>query len=354
MTEIQVAASRQYNILIGTGLLKQAGERTAALLKGRQAVIASDDVVFPLYGAVLRSSLEAAGFSVEVFVFPNGEASKNTTTLLALIDFLAEKGLSRADAVFALGGGVTGDMAGLAAALYLRGVACIQLPTTLLAAVDSSVGGKTAVDLPAGKNLLGAFSQPRLVLCDTDCLESLPPATRADGFAEIIKYGMIADAGLLQTLDADCLNLEQVIGSCVSIKRDLVEQDEFDTGARQLLNFGHTLGHAMEALSDYSLSHGACVARGMDILTRGCAALGLCSRDCVTVLSALLGRYGLGTGSPYAPQALVEKARADKKRSGETINLVLPEKPGLCQVVPSSFAQLLALTEAGEQYAGAC
>ena len=352
MIKIQVAASRQYQVLVGEGLLKQAGDLAAPLVKGRGAMLVSDDKVFSLYGSTLEKSLSAAGFQVEHFVFPHGEASKNTDTLLALVNAMAEKQLTRADTVFALGGGVTGDMAGLAAALYLRGLACVQLPTTLLAAVDSSVGGKTAVDLPAGKNLFGAFSQPRLVLCDTACLASLPEPIRADGFAEVIKYGMIKSAPLLAQLGEAQVDIDNVIGQCVSIKRDVVEADEFDKGERQLLNFGHTLGHAMEALSGYQMSHGSAVARGMALMTRGCAALGLCGRDCVQALEVLLRQYGLPQNCPYSPEAMVDKARADKKRSGDSINLVLPEVPGRCRVEKSSFETLLKLAKAGMNHAG--
>ncbi len=352
MRRIEVAASRRYDVLVGAGLLDEAGARAAALVKGRRAVIISEDRVFPLYGKKLKNSMESAGFGVECFVFPHGEASKNTDTLLSAINFMAEKQLTRADLVLALGGGVTGDLAGLASALYLRGLPCIQLPTTLLAAVDSSVGGKTAVDLPAGKNLLGVFSQPKLVLCDTDCLESLTPEIRADGFAEVIKYGMIKSAPLLSQLGAGSPEMEDVISHCVSIKRDVVMADEFDNGERQLLNFGHTLGHAMEALSNYTMSHGSAVARGMALITRGCAALGLCGEDCVAALEPLLARYSLPEDCPNTAEQLVEKARADKKRSGNSINLVLPESPGVCRVVKSDFDELLKITKAGMDYAG--
>ena len=200
METISVHASRDYEVRIGSGLLTRTGELSAPLIKGRHAMIVSDSNVWPLYGAMVQASLEDAGFQVDHFVFPAGEQSKNTDTLVQLLTCLAQKGMTRSDGVFALGGGVTGDMAGLAASLYLRGIPCVQLPTSLLSVVDSSVGGKTAVDLPEGKNLVGTFTQPHLVLCDTNVLATLSPQVEAEGWAEIIKYGMIRSQELINFL----------------------------------------------------------------------------------------------------------------------------------------------------------
>ena len=276
METITVNASRTYQVQVGAGLLARTGELSAPLIQGRDAVIVSDSNVWPRYGRTVAGSLVQAGFRVREFVFPAGEASKNPQVLLELLTFLARHELTRSDAVFALGGGVTGDMAGLAAALYLRGIACVQLPTSLLSMVDSSVGGKTAVDLPEGKNLVGTFTQPHLVLCDTQALDTLSPAVLAEGWAEIIKYGMIRSRELLDFLREKPAgeNLDWVIAQCLTIKRDVVAADERDNAVRQVLNFGHTIGHAIERCGHYAIYHGEGVAMGMAIMTRAWTGVG--------------------------------------------------------------------------------
>ncbi|MEA4932065.1 MAG: 3-dehydroquinate synthase [Lawsonibacter sp.] len=351
MTSITVNASRTYEVRIGPDLLVQTGALSAPLLSGRQAVIVSDSNVWPLYGQTVQDSLERAEFRVDSFVFPAGETSKSTQTLVELLTFLAQTGLTRSDAVFALGGGVTGDMAGLAAALYLRGIPCIQLPTSLLAAVDSSVGGKTAVDLPEGKNLVGTFTQPHLVLCDTDVLNTLPPAVYAEGWAEIIKYGMIGSKALLNVLQNDpaAVDMEWIIAHCVSIKRDVVAADERDNDVRQLLNFGHTIGHAIERCGNYSIYHGEGVAMGMAIMTRACVRMGKCPPECWQVLEALLDQYHLPKTCGIKAEDLLKASGTDKKRRGETITIIQPSELGTCtlrQTNDQELAQVLALGEA--------
>lgn len=349
METIQVHASRSYEVKVGPGLLDQVGELSAPLVKGREAVIVSDSNVWPLYGQRAVDSLERAGFRVEWFVFPAGEPSKNTATLVELLTFLARRGLTRQDPVFALGGGVTGDMAGLAAALYLRGVPCIQLPTSLLAAVDSSVGGKTAVDLPEGKNLVGTFTQPHLVLCDTDTLDTLPPAVLAEGWAEIIKYGMIRSRELLDALQAgpEQADVPWIIAHCLSIKRDVVAQDERDNAVRQVLNFGHTIGHAIERCGNYAIFHGEGVAMGMAIMTRACVRQGKCPPECWTVLEGLLDRYHLPKTCRMDRGELLQAARADKKRRGEDITLIQPQTLGECVLYRTDYDELARVLELG-------
>ena len=346
---ITVNASRTYEVKSGSGLLARTGELSAPLIAGREAVIVSDSNIWPLYGATVQASLEAAGFRVERFVFPAGERNKTPQTLMELLTFLAQKGLSRADAVFALGGGVTGDMAGLAASLYLRGIPCVQLPTSLLSVVDSSVGGKTAVDLPEGKNLIGTFTQPHLVLCDTDVLATLPAAVEAEGWAEIIKYGMIRSAELLERLEQKPVGeeLEWVIAHCISIKRDVVAEDEQDNAVRQLLNFGHTIGHAIERCADYSIYHGEGVAMGMAIMTRACVKQGKCPAECLTVLETLLDRYGLSGTCNVPKEKLLEAARADKKRRGSAITLIQPNRLGSCVLHKTDYNELAQVLEMG-------
>lgn len=341
MKTVTVNASRSYEILIAPGLLDTLGQRAAACLKGRTVCIVSDDTVAALYLAWARSSLERAGFSVYSYVFPHGERSKNGENFLNLLNVLAEHRLTRADGLIALGGGVTGDLTGFAAACYLRGIAYIQVPTTLLAMVDSSVGGKTAVDLPAGKNLCGAFWQPVLVLCDTSLLDSLPEAIFRDGCAEVIKYGVLGNRALFDRLKRGIKGqLEDVVATCVDAKRAVVEADERDTGCRQLLNLGHTLGHAVERNSDFTLSHGQAVSIGMAMIARAAEKKELCSREAREELVSLLRQYGLPTETDQRPEEILQTALGDKKRQGGTLTLVVPREIGVCQLHPIPLEQL--------------
>ena len=349
MTTVTVRASRPYEVTIGRGLLDTVGWQAAGQWKGRSAAVVSDSTVAPLYLNRVKDSLERAGFQVHSFVFPAGEDQKNGGTYLKLLEFLAARRLTRADGLIALGGGVVGDLAGFAAATFLRGIGFLQLPTTLLAAVDSSVGGKTAIDLTNGKNLAGAFYQPQAVLCDLDTLDTLPAEVFADGCAEVIKYGMIGDPALrarLETADFRA-DPEELVARCVAQKRDLVEQDEFDTGARQLLNLGHTLGHGVEACSGYTVSHGRAVAIGMTLVTRAAVAFGRCPAEVLPRLRRLLERYGLPDATAYSAQALYEKTLSDKKRSGDTISLVVPIAWGASQLVRIPVSELPAWIERG-------
>lgn len=325
------------------------GRQAAGQWKGRSAAVVSDSTVAPLYLNRVKDSLERAGFRVHSFVFPAGEDQKNGGTYLKLLEFLAARRLTRADGLIALGGGVVGDLAGFAAATFLRGIGFLQLPTTLLAAVDSSVGGKTAIDLTNGKNLAGAFYQPQAVLCDLDTLDTLPAEVFADGCAEVIKYGMIGDPALLARLETVDFRAdpEELVARCVAQKRDLVEQDEFDTGARQLLNLGHTLGHGVEACSGYTVSHGRAVAIGMTLVTRAAVAFGRCPAEVLPRLRRLLERYGLPDATAYSAQALYEKTLSDKKRSGDTISLVVPIAWGASQLVRIPVSELPAWIERG-------
>ena len=349
MTTVTVRASRPYEVTIGRGLLDTVGRQAAGQWKGRSAAVVSDSTVAPLYLNRVKDSLERAGFRVHSFVFPAGEDQKNGGTYLKLLEFLAARRLTRADGLIALGGGVVGDLAGFAAATFLRGIGFLQLPTTLLAAVDSSVGGKTAIDLTNGKNLAGAFYQPQAVLCDLDTLDTLPAEVFADGCAEVIKYGMIGDPALLARLETVDFRAdpEELVARCVAQKRDLVEQDEFDTGARQLLNLGHTLGHGVEACSGYTVSHGRAVAIGMTQVTRAAVAFGRCPAEVLPRLRRLLERYGLPDATAYSAQALYEKTLSDKKRSGDTISLVVPIAWGASQLVRIPVSELPAWIERG-------
>ena len=332
MKEIQVAlGEKSYWIKIAAGLLAAAGDEIRRVLPQTEKIaVITDSNVSPLYGERLRKSLEMAGFSVTVWEFPAGEESKNLAVLGRLYEGLAAAGLTRSDAIVALGGGVTGDMAGLAAATYLRGIAFIQIPTSLLAAVDSSVGGKVAVDLPQGKNLVGAFYQPKLVLIDPELLYTLPPRFLHDGLAEVIKYGCIRDTGLftrLEQLPGDAALLaqaEEIIAACCTIKARIVAQDEFDTGERMLLNFGHTLGHAVEKAFHYdTYSHGEAVGLGMVLLTSQAEKLGLTDPGTAAKIAALLQKFSLPVEITLPREEFIKTIALDKKKRGSQLTLVL-------------------------------
>ena len=343
MKTIHVAASANYDVKIGTGLLETLGTECARVCKAGKAAIVSDTNVWPLYGAQAETSLKNAGMEVAHFVFPAGEESKNGSVYLELLNFLAKNELTRSDCLIALGGGVVGDMTGFAAATYLRGVAYVQVPTTLLAAVDSSVGGKTAIDLPAGKNLCGAFYQPKLVLCDIDTLNTLPEDVFRDGCAEVIKYSVLYDPQLFAYLAETGMGFdrEAVIARCVELKRDVVAEDEFDTGARMKLNLGHTVGHGIEAASHFSVSHGKAVAIGMAIVARASKCL-----DADRII-ACLERFGLPATTDISVDEISRHALSDKKRSGGTVKLILPEAIGDCAIVPTPVEELKSFIQEG-------
>lgn len=349
MKTVTVNTSKTYEIKIGSGLLDSIGQEAAALGKAAKACIVSDSNVFPLYGQRVAQSLETSGFTVSSFVFPAGEQSKNGETFLSLLNTLAELQLTRTDLIVALGGGVVGDLAGFAAACYLRGVRFIQVPTTLLAAVDSSVGGKTAIDLTAGKNLAGAFWQPSLVLCDTDTLCSLPDEIFRDGCAEVIKYAILYDPALFEELMRSGLDFdrEAVITRCVQWKRDVVMEDEFDTGSRMKLNLGHTFGHGVEAKSEFTVSHGQGVSIGMAIAARASVKHGLCSSTCCQRILEILDRFHLPTKTSYTADELYDCTLSDKKRTGGSIRLIIPREIGCCEIRPTPISELKSFIEAG-------
>lgn len=355
MVTVEITASKHYNIYIGSGILQDCGARIQEVLpKVRTVMLVGDDTTMGLYGKAVEASLAQCGLTVARFTFPHGEESKNLATYGALLDAMAEAALTRSDCAVALGGGVVGDLTGFAAATYLRGIPVVQIPTTVLAAVDSSVGGKTAVDLPTGKNLVGAFHQPSLVLCDTDTFSTLPKETFADGMAEVIKYGFIGDKDLLDRLAKTDLTalltgvddvLEAVLAACVRDKGTFVAADERDTGVRQKLNLGHTLGHGIEAASHFAISHGSAVAIGMHLVTMGAVRRGLCPPEALTLLRDLLRRYALPMDCPYPAETLVQAAAHDKKRAGNTITLVLPVAVGESALCPMTMDEARTFVE---------
>ncbi len=349
MKTIAVTASKSYEVKIGPGLLQDLPRELRAVTKATKLCIVSDHTVWSLYGDCVKDTLTDAGFSCVAFCFPAGEQSKCGKTWLALLEFLAEQRLTRSDCVIALGGGVVGDLTGFAAASYLRGIDYVQVPTTLLAAVDSSVGGKTAIDLEAGKNLAGAFYQPKLVLCDTDTLRSLPDEIFRDGCAEVIKYGILYDPDLFAHLKqrGPGFDREAVIARCVELKRDVVAVDELDRGQRQKLNLGHTLGHGVEAQSHFTLSHGKAVAIGMAMIARAAEKLGLCREDTRRAVEEILLDFSLPTVPGCTGAEILSSALSDKKRQGGTVNLIVPREIGRCDILPTPVEKLPGIIEAG-------
>ncbi len=341
MEKVSVKASRSYEILIGSSLRHKIGELCREVITGNKALLLSDSNVAVLYGTDAIRSLESSGFEVYCYTVEAGEESKSTDNFLAIVNYLAENGFTRADMLVALGGGVVGDLGGFCAATYLRGIGFIQVPTTVLACVDSSVGGKTAVNLNAGKNLFGAFYQPNLVVCDPETLDSLPQSIYADGMAEVIKYAMIWDAEFFAGLENASLDIIQIIKKCVEIKSAVVGEDEFDKGLRQILNFGHTVGHAIEKCSELKNSHGSAVAVGMAIICRAT------DKEISERLVALLSKYKLPTACEYSAEALYNAALSDKKRQAEALTLVTVTEIGKYELRRIKISELYGYIEAG-------
>ncbi|MBE6850433.1 MAG: 3-dehydroquinate synthase [Ruminococcus sp.] len=344
MKTISVHTQNPYDVLVERGILKRCGEYIRPLTKAGKCAVITDDNVDALYADSVTASLTENGFSVVKFVFPHGESSKNAQTLLDIYQFLCENEITRSDCLIALGGGVVGDITGFAAATFLRGMQYVQIPTTLLAQVDSSVGGKTAIDLPQGKNLVGAFKQPIVVLCDPDALSTLPELFLADGMGEVIKYGMIRDAQLFELLCGLDLttvqaHFDEIIPTCIAIKRDVVENDPFDHGERMILNFGHTLGHAIEAYFHYeTYTHGSAVAAGMCMMTKYNGTPEQYEKLCDCVKA-----YKLPASVDVPMEALVPLCSGDKKRAGGTLRYVVCEPTGNAQINSVTLQQFYDL-----------
>ena len=344
---------RSYDIHIAPGRLDDTGKLCQHVLpRATRLAVVTDDTVGGLYAHRLLQSLWARGYTASVISLPAGEQTKSLHNLGVLYDSFMEMGLTRTDAVVALGGGVVGDLAGFAAATILRGVDFVQVPTTLLAQVDSSVGGKVAIDLPAGKNLAGAFWQPRLVVMDPEVLDTLEDKTFSDGMAEVIKYGCIRDAAFFRALEktpsrrAVMENIESVLYTCCDLKRAVVEKDERDTGERMVLNFGHTLGHAYEKAGHYETwTHGQAVAAGMCLAARLGAALGVTPAGVPERVEALVSAFGLPTRITCTQADYAAAVGLDKKGTGEQITLVLLEDLGRAVLHRMSKRELLGLLE---------
>jgi 3-dehydroquinate synthase len=346
---IPVRVRDGYEVVIGDGLLAQSGRLMRAVLGECRLAVVTDSNVAQLYLSTLLTSLKEAGYDACSYVFPAGEASKRLETLSGMLEFFAEQHLTRKDCVVALGGGVTGDIAGFAAGCYLRGVKYVQVPTTLLAAVDSSVGGKTAVDLAAGKNLAGLFHQPSLVICDTNTFETLSPDEFANGAAEAIKTGILDDEALFSMFESGDAraNIKDIVEQCVAFKARIVEADETETGIRKTLNLGHTAGHAIERCSDFTLPHGHAVAIGLAIIARASERLGWAEEPIARRIETALTRNDLPTTTSFSPEVLAEAALSDKKRANGQITLVVPKKIGDCALIDILLEQLSDVFRAG-------
>ncbi len=342
MTSITIHASRSYDVLIAPGLLDRVGELLRPLVKTDRAALICGDIVHPLYGGRAVRALERAGFRVCVKVIPHGEAHKDLSSYGEILSFLSENELGRGDAIVALGGGVTGDLSGFAAASYQRGCPFVQIPTTLLAAVDASVGGKCAINLPGGKNQAGLFYQPLAVFCDPELFATLPARELRCGLAEIVKTGVLFDRELFDSLRGgyDPARAGELAARCVELKRGVVERDEFDRGERRLLNLGHSFGHAIERRSDYTLSHGETVAIGLSMIARAAARRGFCSAENADEIVSLLRTLGLPTDCPFPAEELLGALRHDKKRSADALWLVVPRETGRCELVEVPLAEL--------------
>ena len=348
------AASRSYEVIVGTGLLDRLGEFVRNSTGCSRCCVITESTVGPLYADAAEGALLASGLDVAPrLTFTAGEPSKTLATLGMLLEGLAERELTRDDVVIALGGGVTGDMGGLAAALYLRGIRVVQVPTSLLAMVDSSVGGKTAVDLMAGKNLVGAFWQPSLVVADVSTLSTIPGDLFRDSCGEVVKHAVLADPALLAELErnplitSDVDSLASVVARNVSIKRDVVSADERERGLRQTLNLGHTIGHAIEAAGDFSLGHGSCVAAGLCMIARAASRCGWCSADTAERIERCAEAHGLPTSTDLPTETLMRYVAHDKKRHGDSVNIVVPLEVGRCEVRTVDLDELRCLIDLG-------
>ena len=331
MKYVHIETGTPYDVLIERGLIDSVGECIAKGLGVFKIALISDETVDRLYGDRVQSSLLSAGHRVIRLTFPGGEANKTPETVIRLQSSLLESEITRSDLIVALGGGIVGDVAGFTAATYLRGIRFVQIPTTLLAALDSSVGGKTGVNLIGYKNQIGAFWQPSMVLCDPNVFSTLTEEQYADGMAEAIKYGVAFDRSLFEMLYADH-DISEVIRRAVTIKGDVVAADERDVGVRRLLNFGHTVGHAIETFTEHEFTHGQAVAVGMIIATRGALRMGYCRENFLDDLIGCITYRGLPNAVLATTEELISAMRSDKKRTGDEIALILPRRLGECAV----------------------
>ena len=334
------AASKSYEVLIGTGAVSVLGEQAKKVCPGAlKALVVSETNVAKYYLDKVKNVLAEAGFEVIDYVFEAGEQNKNINEIAGMWNRMAEAGFTRTDFVVGLGGGVTTDMAGFAASTFLRGIKVIQLPTSLLAMVDASVGGKTGIDIPMGKNQVGAFWQPSVVIEDISFLKTLPDEVFTEGMGEVTKHAFIMDLALLEKLEnangdirSDESVLEEIVAMNVADKASVVGEDETDNGRRQTLNFGHTVGHVIERDSGFTKPHGVCVAKGMGIIIDACVNAGTLAKEDAERMKNLLTLYKLPTGDGITPDEIVAGAMNDKKKRGNTLSVILVNKIGNAEI----------------------
>ena len=346
MDKVKVSTSGgSYEVLIGEKL--NIGEMLKDIHNACKVLIVSDDTVSTLYGYEIKESLKQAGFFVYSYDFPHGEESKTMDTVAQIVEFAAECEFTRTDLFLALGGGIPGDITGFASSIFLRGIDFVQVPTTILSAVDSSVGGKTGVNLLSGKNLAGAFHQPIAVFLNTDFFNSLSKEIYSQGLAEAIKYGMIMDEELFDVFESGNYHIKDICKKCIEDKAVIVKQDEFEKNIRRILNFGHTPAHGIEKLSEFSISHGSAVAIGMVIMTKISEEKGMCEKGISERLIRILKREGLPTTCEFDAKSLARAALSDKKRSGDKVGLVLINSIGNSEIVPVDVNNLNEYFEIG-------
>lgn len=340
---INVNAGKPYKVITGKRILCKAGEYIRAEAAPEKAVVVTDDNVAPLYLEEVTRSLEAAGIKAVPYIIAHGEKSKTAGNFVKIINFMADNGLTRKDAAVALGGGVVGDIAGFAAGCYMRGISVIQIPTTLLAAIDSSVGGKTGVDLKAGKNLAGVFHQPALVITDVTLLSTLPEKEVRSGIGEGIKYAVLMGGELFSLLESglSASNTDRFVELAVGYKSDIVECDEREDGLRKLLNLGHTFGHAVETLSRYRVSHGEAVVKGLSVAVKIARQRGVLASDEADRIFRLIKKYGFDVDIRYSAGQLIDTIRLDKKaESKNKISFVTVRGIGDCAAESMTFEEL--------------
>ncbi|MDR2558982.1 MAG: 3-dehydroquinate synthase [Oscillospiraceae bacterium] len=350
--KVKINVKKPYDVIIEKGILSEMAEYLPIGLKKKTAVIITDNNVMPLYEPIVRKSLESADFNVFSYVFKSGEKHKTPEELVGILNFLAEIKVTRSDFIIALGGGIVGDMAGFIAGIYLRGIRYVQIPTTFLAAVDSSVGGKTAVNLKAGKNLAGLFYQPEIVICDPETFHTLDNVTFADGVSEAVKHGFISDEMFFRSLSGKTReqymeNIAEIVMRNVEIKGEIVAGDELEKGKRQLLNFGHTAGHAIEICTNHAVSHGQAVAAGMVLMSRAAYKKGFCDIDFSQEIEAAFSGFQGPINLNYSAEKLYETGLSDKKRRGAKINIIIPERIGKCVIKEINAEELLEVFRLG-------
>lgn len=345
MKTFSIAASRSYDVIIGDDIIRESGKYIRQIYSPRKVCLITDSTVNSLYADRVMSSLEESGFSVGKIIFPSGEHAKNHNIYANILESIAGDGLSRSDLIVALGGGVVLDLAGFVAGTYMRGIDYICIPTTLLASIDTAIGGKTGINLINGKNLVGVFWQPSLVLCDYSTFSSLADEYMLDGIAEALKCAFISDAGLIPHIRSK--NYEYIIERCVSLKKSLIEVDERDKGIRQLLNFGHTIGHGIEKVTSYEVSHGKAVAKGMIGEARGAYRTGHTKQDVSSEITDILESFGFDTSLNYDSEQIYELALMDKKIFDDEISMIIPESIGRCTLKKLRLEELHSFINLG-------